>query len=1069
MINNLINNRLKTAFLMILGMSTFLMAQEGSVSGRVTDAQTGDPLVGANVLVVGTNLGAATDINGEYAISRVPSGAQRLNANYIGFASSSANVDIPVDGNATSDFGLSVAALNLNEVVVTGAGTAVEKSKIGNSVGVVNMSALEDAPITNFSDILQGREKGVVMLPNGGLNGEGAQIRIRGTSTLSQSNEPVIYLDGVRLDNTMGASFGGGTPSRLDEINPDAIERVEILKGAAAASLYGTQAANGIIQIFTKQGAISKPQFTAEVSTSTSSFDESRFKKNSGFARDQATATRMAGLFPDYAKSGLKPYEVIEVPFIGWIYDKGSNQTVSASVRGGAPGATYFASLRYLNSDGPYDENATLLGLPVGAADPTKPGSNDNRDQFMMSATLNIIPTDRMRIRLSTNYSQTDHNTIQNNNNIYGTTSLIQMGKPEHSTATNATGSIAFATARETTYRSLQNEGENTTISLQSSYRVTDGLNISGTFGLNTTLNKFTSLTPFGYNVDGKVASNVQGYLGKGSADKKVFSMDVKADYALDLGGLSFENVAGFQAFQTINKDIQGSGSQFPGPGLQVLGALGSPGTPYSSYSEVIEAGFLAQTRIGFSDFLYTTVGIRQDANSAFGSDFSTITYPRVNVSYIPTTHIGQLGPVSTARVRFAWGKAGQQPGAFDQFTTFLPWASEFGPGLAPGNVGDPSLSPEISTEIEMGGEVGLFNDKIAFDFQYWDRTVDDALIQRAYPASGGFFRTQLSNIGQLDASGWEVGMDANVIRNSNLSVDVFGSLSYLEEKIVSLGGAPEQKVGGSYPRYRNFLTEGYAPGTYFGAKLNRDDKYPIDINGDGKSDSDSDLLAFFTTGGAGVRSGWNPVMATPTEADVAAGRAKGTGALDWNLGKPTPDYTSSFGIKVNYGKNWSLNTLFESRFGDYGVTNLTDAFRKSHSLIGRNTPEAADNESRLINPANAGQGRLDAANEWVRKHLALSPYSGLNTIEDASFVRLRELSLSYKVDATLAARLGLKSMTVAVSGKNLWMSTDYSGIDPETNSISGNNGGLNGFQQSIDAFGVPIPRIWNLSIKVGL
>ena len=1069
MINNLINNRLMTAFLMILGMSTFLMAQEGSVSGRVTDAQTGDPLVGANVLVVGTNLGAATDINGEYSISRVPAGAQRLNANYIGFASSSSNVDVPVDGNATSDFGLSVAALNLNEVVVTGAGTAVEKSKIGNSVGVVNMSALEDAPITNFSDILQGREKGVVMLPNGGLNGEGAQIRIRGTSTLSQSNEPVIYLDGVRLDNTMGASFGGGTPSRLDEINPDAIERVEILKGAAAASLYGTQAANGIIQIFTKQGAISKPQFTAEVSTSTSSFDESRFKKNSGFARDQATATRMAGLFPDYAKSGLKPYEVIEVPFIGWIYDKGSNQTVSASVRGGAPGATYFASLRYLNSDGPYDEKATLLGLPVGSADPTKPGSNDNRDQFMMSATLNIIPTDRMRIRLSTNYSQTDHNTIQNNNNIYGTTSLIQMGKPEHSTATNATGSIAFATARETTYRSLQNEGENTTISLQSSYRVTDGLNISGTFGLNTTLNKFTSLTPFGYNVDGKVASNVQGYLGKGSADKKVFSMDVKADYALDLGGLSFENVAGFQAFQTINKDIQGSGSQFPGPGLQVLGALGSPGTPYSSYSEVIEAGFLAQTRIGFSDFLYTTVGIRQDANSAFGSDFSTITYPRVNVSYIPTTHIGQLGPVSTARVRFAWGKAGQQPGAFDQFTTFLPWASEFGPGLAPGNVGDPSLSPEISTEIEMGGEVGLFNDKIAFDFQYWDRTVDDALIQRAYPASGGFFRTQLSNIGQLDASGWEVGMDANVIRNSNLSVDVFGSLSYLEEKIVSLGGAPEQKVGGSYPRYRNFLTEGYAPGTYFGAKLNRDDKYPIDINGDGKSDSDSDLLAFFTTGGAGVRSGWNPVMATPTEADVAAGRAKGTGALDWNLGKPTPDYTSSFGIKVNYGKNWSLNTLFESRFGDYGVTNLTDAFRKSHSLIGRNTPEAADNESRLINPANAGIGRLEAANEWVRKHLALSPYSGLNTIEDASFVRLRELSLSYKVDATLAARLGLKSMTVAVSGKNLWMSTDYSGIDPETNSISGNRGGLNGFQQSIDAFGVPIPRIWNLSIKVGL
>ncbi|HJL59549.1 MAG TPA: TonB-dependent receptor plug domain-containing protein, partial [Candidatus Thalassarchaeaceae archaeon] len=404
--------RLGTKLLLLIGMTTFLVAQQGSVSGRVTDADTGDPLVGANVLVVGTNLGAATDVNGEYSISRVPAGAQRLNANYIGYGSKSMNVDIPADGNASADFGLSIAALNLNEVIVTGAGTAVEKSKVGNSVGVVNMEALEDAPITNFSDILQGREKGVVMLPNGGLNGEGASIRIRGSSTLSQSNEPVVYIDGVRVDNSASGVGPGGTPSRLDEINPDAIERIEILKGAAAASLYGTQAANGIIQIFTKQGAISKPEFSVEVSTMTSSYPEDRFKANSGFARDQATADRMAKLFPDYAKGGLKPYEVIEVPFISWIYDKGNNKTASTSVKGGAPGATYYASLRYLNSDGPYDEGAYLLGKPVGAEDPTKPGANDYRDQFMASATLNLLPTDKVRLRVSMNYAYTDHNTI---------------------------------------------------------------------------------------------------------------------------------------------------------------------------------------------------------------------------------------------------------------------------------------------------------------------------------------------------------------------------------------------------------------------------------------------------------------------------------------------------------------------------------------------------------------------------------------------------------------------------------------------------------------------------------
>jgi|TARA_Y100000310_G_scaffold330085_2_gene401103 TonB-linked SusC/RagA family outer membrane protein len=1045
-------------------MSTFLFAQEGSVSGRVTDADNGDPLVGANILVVGTNLGAATDVNGEYTISRVPAGAQRLNANYIGYASMSTNVDIPADGAATADFSLNVAALNLNEIIVTGAGTAVEKSKVGNSVGIVNMATLEDAPITNFSDILQGREKGVILLPNGGLNGEGASIRIRGTSTLSQSNEPVVYIDGVRVDNAASGPGPGGTPSRLDEINPDAIERIEILKGAAAASLYGTQAANGIIQIFTKQGAISKPQFTVEVSSASSSYDESRWKPNSGFARNQATADTMN----KWLGTNVKPYEVASKCFPCELYDKGSNNTISASVRGGAPGATYFASLRYVNSDGPYDEYATLNGSPVGYADPTKPGSNDFRDQFMVSATLNIVPTDKLRLRVSTNYTYTDHNTIENNNNIYGTTSLIQMGKPEYVTYNNATGSVAFATARETTYRSMNNEGDNTTISLQASYKLADGLNLSGTFGMNTTLNKSTDLTPFGYAVDGKMGYAPQGSLYKGKNDKKVYTMDIKGDYARNFGDINTESVVGFQAFQTINKSMNGGGEQFPGPGLQVLGALGSTSAG-SGFSEVIEAGLMMQTRIGYSDWLYATAGIRQDANSAFGAEFSTITYPRFNVSYIPTVQMGQLGPVSTLRLRMAWGQAGQQPGAFDQYTTFLPWASEFGPGLSPGNVGDPTLKPEVSTETEFGGEVAFLNDRLAVDFQSWNRTVEDALIQRAYPPSGGFYRTQLSNIGQIDASGWEAGVDANVVRSSSLSVDLFGSISYLEETVVSLGGAPEQKVGGSYPRYRNFLTEGWSPGSFFGAKLDRTAEYPIDINGDGKADDKATLLAFFATGGGGVRAGWNPAMVTPTAADVSAGLAKDTGALGWYLGKPTPDYSASFGTAVKVGKNWRVNVLFESRFGEYSVTNLTDAFRKSHGLIGRNVPEAAATEAKMMNPASSAQDRLDAASRWCKEFLALSPYSGLNTIEDASFTRLRELSFAYVVDPEIAARVGARSLTVALSGKNLWINTPYSGIDPELNSIARSNGGINDFEQSIDAFGVPIPSSWTLSFKVGM
>ena len=209
--------------------------------------------------------------------------------------------------------------------------------------------------------------------------------------------------------------------------------------------------------------------------------------------------------------------------------------------------------------------------------------------------------------------------------------------------------------------------------------------------------------------------------------------------------------------------------------------------------------------------------------------------------------------------------------------------------------------------------------------------------------------------------------------------------------------------------------------------------------------------------------------MATPTEADVKAGRAKGTGALDWYLGKPTPDYNANFGASIKVGKNWRINSMFESKFGNYGITNLTDAFRKSHGLIGRNTPDAADAESRLMNPANAGQGRLDAADDWVRKYLALSPYSGLNTIEDGDFTRWRELSVAYVLPVELAARFGARSVTLSFAARNLKIWSNYSGIDPELNSISRSDGGLNDFQQSIEAFGVPIPRSLNFSIKIGL
>ncbi|RMD93531.1 MAG: SusC/RagA family TonB-linked outer membrane protein, partial [Calditrichaeota bacterium] len=219
-----------------------LLAQTGNIAGKVVDAASGDPLPGASVLVQGMDIGAATNVEGEYSISGVPVGTQTVVCRFIGYKTQIKTVKVSGGSVAEVNFKMRETVLQLDEVVVTGAGVASEKKRLGNTVATINSKSLEAAPITNFSEMIQAREPGVQVLTSGGLVGEGARIRIRGTASLSQSNEPIVYVDGVRVDNSgnfagVGAG-GGGRPSRLDDIDPEAIERIEILKGAAAATLY---------------------------------------------------------------------------------------------------------------------------------------------------------------------------------------------------------------------------------------------------------------------------------------------------------------------------------------------------------------------------------------------------------------------------------------------------------------------------------------------------------------------------------------------------------------------------------------------------------------------------------------------------------------------------------------------------------------------------------------------------------------------------------------------------------------------------------------------------------------
>ena len=1072
------------ALLLAVGLPLFAQAQ-GTIEGTVSDGETGDVLPGAQVVLPVINVGGVTDADGNYSVSNVPAGEYLIEARFIGFSTQQKTVTV-VDGQTvTVNFDMGVAAINLDEVVITGAGGPVEKRKLGNSISTIDAASLQDAPVTTFSEILQGREPGVLGEPSGGTTGVGARIRIRGSASLSQSNEPIIYIDGVRANN--GGGFGsagslvgvaGGAPSRLDDINPEAIERVEILKGAAAATLYGTEASNGVIQIFTKRGLVGAPRFTFQSSLSASGYPGDRYKPNTGFARSQAQADSMSF----YYGGSISPYQLVEQTFMEDLFETGLTQTYTASVNGGSPGITYYASFRYQDEDGPFGGNDRRY--PVGRGIETL--ATDTIERFQGNASFNIFPSDELQVRVAAGFTASEFTTMESNNNIFGVPSLAQFSKPELVAFNNETGTVAFATVNEALQQSISQDVDRFYTSIGLNYRPMEMLTIDGTFGFDFTNQFSEEFRPFGWNIDGKVANDVLGRRAFSDVNDTQVTFDLKATLNNALGE-DFEStlLVGGQGFISSNTMTTGEGEDFPGPGFNVTGAAANENL-FEAFTEVVNAGLFAQEQIGFRNQVFLTVGGRLDANSAFGESFDVVFYPKVSLSYIPSdaNWWRPLGPISSLRFRGAIGQSGLQPGAFDALTTFKALPSITGPGVGPNNLGNADLKPEVSTEWELGMETGLFTDRIGVEATYWNRVVDDALVAKQFPVTGGFIATQLTNIGQIEGQGVEVQVNALVYNSRDFSVNLFANGAYLWEQVTDMGGAPPIKAAGSYSRVRNFVIEDYAPGAHFGAQLIdvEDGFLPVDYNGDGAPDTEAELLAFL--GGLTVDD-----ASLPRTTDVVLVRDDdGDGdVLDHYIGKPTPDWQGAFGGSFKVFRNFTVGTLFEYKAGNYYVNNLTDGFRNQHPAIGLNTPAGSEAERDFItggvdasgNPQNNAEVRLEALNAWVNELLALAPFSGMNHIEKADFVRWRELSLTYNVPANITQRLNLRNLSFTVAGRNLALWTNYSGVDPELNTFARGGGGSaqssttsenrdNNFRTGIEAFGFATPRRVTFTLRVG-
>ncbi|MGH7501616.1 MAG: SusC/RagA family TonB-linked outer membrane protein [Longimicrobiales bacterium] len=1055
--------------LFAFGAAQVWAQQTGRITGRVVDAATNRPLAGAQVFLPPTGIGNITDADGRYLLQNVPPGEHTVTAQLVGYKQASTESTVTVGQTVVVNLSLAESAIQLDEIVVTGAGVATQRKKLGNTIGTIDASKVTTAAVTDVSQLIAGREPGVVVLPSGGYTGEGARIRIRGSSSLSQLNEPIIYVDGIRVDRSSTSVAAQGNPSKLDDIPPESIERIEILKGAAAATLYGTEASNGVIQIFTKKGRSGAPRFTLQVDQTAINMQTDRIAPLADFAETQADIDRISQRWG----RNVELYEPFTEDLIPTYFNTGHHQAYALSVMGGGDRITYFVTGRFQDEDGPLAFNKLFPDQGFRA-------TNDANRRAQTAANVVITPIEKVRVTVNTMYSEMDQEVPNNGNNIYGvfpnlTQSFLRLACSEISSTcpkVNLYGTNNFLTANEAVYQILEVESNHFTGSTNVNYAPVQSIRLDGTFGIDFVNESNTFFRPFGWTVDNYATVTPEGTRSIGEIRSRVVTADFKASWEAQLSGaISSTFLAGVQGFLSQRTNREGQGTRFPGPGLEVAGA-GADQSVDESWTRNTQVGGYLQEQLGWNDWAFATVGGRWDANSAFGESFNTAFYPKVNVSIVPTEAFGWDHPIfSTIRVRGAIGKSGLQPSSFAKFTTYSPQPSSDGPGIRPSNLGNSDLKPEVSTEMEAGAEIGLFGDRASVNFTLWTTEVDDALVARQFPVSGGFINTQLDNIGTLSKHGLDLIVQGTVLQTENLSLSLFVNGAFLQQEIKDLGGAPALKTGGSYSRYRQYLQEGFAPGSFFGPRL-ADLAIPLNLDGSCVEPSQADALQYFSE--PRNPSSFKPLVHGNSGLGEPNGELAshncGTGALFTYLGKSTPDWQGTFGGTLSFLGNFDLTTLMEFKAGDYVVHDLSGEFRRSSPTIGRNVPNCAAFEATMRNPASTAQSRLDAAIDWAHDCEGLAPLDGLNSINAADFIRWRELSLTYRVPISFVERFGLASATFSVGARNLglWVNSAFKGMDPENNINGRCDGGLNcNFLDGTDGWQVPIPRRITFSTRV--
>ncbi|HXT15098.1 MAG TPA: SusC/RagA family TonB-linked outer membrane protein [Gemmatimonadaceae bacterium] len=1062
-----------------------LVSQAATITGHVT-GEGGVPLVGVTVSINGMGLGSMTTTDGRYSFtvpaSRVSGQLVTLSARRVGYAPGTAQVTLSA-GTITHDFVLTAAALQLEQVIVTGAGTSQVRERIGSTINSVDPAQLQRQSVPqNAISELSGTTPNVRVNTQSGEPGSSAFVLIRGATSVTGTNQPLIVVDNQPIDNSTISTNGGDgstvAQNRAADLNPNDIESVQILKGAAASAIYGARAANGVILITTKKGASGPTRYTF---ASTQTFDNViktfplQQQYGQGSNGKPGTCTD-----PDCNASSLSWGPLLSgVPTFDHgkeIYDTGLTSDNALSVSGGNNRTTFFLSGGLTDqlgmmkgSNNRYDRSTVRLSASHQLLNSLTFGGNfsyfNTRGEYVQKGS------NTSGLLLGALRTSPDFNNLPFLDPVSG---LHRSYRFPHPTAASITDPRGY----DNPFFVLDNPGNRSELgrflgNMTANWVPTSWIAVNETFGADNYTDSRLESAPLTSSTD------PVGFVTRYTINNLEIDHNLTATLSHTFNpNIDARLILGQNLNSRRYRDVYIFGDQLIAPTPFAIQNTVSY-TPTETRSLRHIQAYFTQAELDFYNQLHVTAGARDDGFSTFGSGNKTALYPKIDAAWTFTNwlnHGASTGNewITNGRLRAAYGETGREPPAYAAISA-LSSTSTFGSGFGDvigskqsgqgglvtgSNLGNPNLKPERDREAEAGLDFGFWGTRSDFSFTFYNKRSTDVILPAPVNAASTGAFTELVNGATLTNKGVELTLNVRPYTSQNVDFSIGGNWARNRGRVESLLEGvqfiPYNTEG--FTGAIGSSTVGFAPGVLRGndwIRCGLGQQQVLPGTGGAVVSVDSACGASAKKGALYLSANGQPV-ANPDEQVIADPNPKWSGGVNGLLRVGKFQFSTLFDLRHG-GQVWDGTRSALDRFG----TALETDVRSQQGVFGQNV---------LAGQAVAGPGAgvvaFKTPADWQAWYTGPGGSAGTvqsQFVEDGSFVKWRELSVIYTLDnAWLHSKMGLSSALIRVAGRNLHTWTKYQGLDPETNL-----GGAEFLTQGIDFFQNPQTRSFVVSVTL--